>query len=54
MFKVLLCILNFFVTYTLILNRKNGEYSLRSIAQYVFATGLLKIKYLFSFPSPNP
>lgn len=54
MFKVLLCILKFFVTYTLILNRKNGEYLLRSIARYVFAIGLLKIKHLFSFPSPNP
>lgn len=54
MFTVLLCILKFFVTYTLILNRKNGEYLFRSIARYVFAIGLLKIKYLFSFPSPNP
>lgn len=47
MLKVLLCILKiFFVTYTLTLYRKNGEYLFRG---YVFALGLLKIKHFFFF-----
>lgn len=55
MLKVLLCIYKFvFAIYTLILYRKNGEYLFKRIARYVFALGLLKIKRLFSFCSPNP
>lgn len=55
MLKVLLCVYKLvFVIYTLILYTKNGEYLFRGITEYVFALGLLKIKHLFSFPSPNP
>lgn len=55
MLKVLLCIFKFvFVTYTLILLEKIGEYFIQRIGVYVFTLELLQIKHLLFFPSPNP